>query len=121
MGKCLIRHTNKAVFISEVVMSYFFGRNGLKNATLIPNGVDTNVFFPADEKKRFAIRQELGLSDTKPLFLFVGRFVEKKGLHILRELASQFSSVNWIFAGWGRDLDPENWKLSNVTVFHGRS
>ena len=46
--------------------------------------------------------------------LFVGRFVEKKGLPLLHDLAAAFPQIEWIFAGWG-GLDPTTWKLPNVT------
>ena len=59
------------------------------------------------------------MQNTQPL-LFVGRFVEKKGLGILHKLASKFLSVHWLFAGWG-SLDPELWKLPNVKVFRNRN
>jgi glycosyltransferase involved in cell wall biosynthesis len=86
---------------------------------MIPNGVDIEIFVPAKEQQRQSIRDELGLPPEKPVFLFVGRFVEKKGLPILQQLAQRFQSVHWAFAGWG-SLDPSLWELPNVTVFRDR-
>jgi len=54
------------------------------------------------------------------LLLFVGRFVEKKGLPLLRQLAQRMPEATWVFAGWG-PLDPERWGLPNVKVVRGRS
>jgi glycosyltransferase involved in cell wall biosynthesis len=45
--------------------------------------------------------------------LFVGRFVEKKGLPLLRELARRAPSDLFVFVGWGPD-DPARWGLANV-------
>jgi glycosyltransferase involved in cell wall biosynthesis len=45
--------------------------------------------------------------------LFVGRFVEKKGLSHLRRLAQQFPEVQWVLIGWGPE-DPSQWRLPNV-------
>ena len=45
--------------------------------------------------------------------LFVGRFVERKGLKILRLLVELFPECFWVFIGWG-PLNPANWKLPNV-------
>jgi glycosyltransferase involved in cell wall biosynthesis len=45
--------------------------------------------------------------------LFVGRFVEKKGLKHVHRLASVFPTCTWILIGWGRE-SPERWGLPNV-------
>lgn len=45
--------------------------------------------------------------------LFVGRFVEKKGLHIIKALAAQFADVDWVLAGAG-PIGPTTWRLANV-------
>lgn len=47
------------------------------------------------------------------MLLFVGRFVEKKGLPLLKELARRFPDCAWAFVGWGPD-DPALWGLPNV-------
>ena len=78
---------------------------------------DQNIYFPVEDKERIKIRQQLGFTNETLLFLFVGRFVEKKGLHILQKLASAFQFVNWVFIGQGH-FDPGKWKLSNVSVFY---
>jgi glycosyltransferase involved in cell wall biosynthesis len=48
--------------------------------------------------------------------LFVGRFVEKKGVETLRRAAALRPGVTFAFAGWGV-IDPAAWGLSNVRVF----
>jgi len=73
-------------------------------ADLVQNGVDTASFYPASRRE-----------SAKPRLLFVGRFVEKKGLPILRELAGRLPQAQWHFAGWGA-LDPARWGLPNVSV-----
>ena len=60
-----------------------------------------------------ACRVELGLPINKRIMLFVGRFVEKKGLPILRSLAECFPECEWIFIGWGPE-EPTAWGLANV-------
>ena len=121
LGRFLFGKTNQVVFCSEVVQKYWFSINThfRQPPQMIPNGVDTSVFVPAKEPERKTIRRELGLPEEKFVFLFVGRFVEKKGLHILRQLASRFDSTHWVFAGWG-PLDPKLWNLPNVSVFYDR-
>ncbi|HEY3797818.1 MAG TPA: glycosyltransferase family 4 protein [Caulobacteraceae bacterium] len=107
---------DQVVFISQFVSDYF-GRLKLRAAPrLIFNGVDTAVFRPplADEKAE--ARARLGLEG--PVALFVGRFVEKKGVGLIRPLAEARRDITFAFAGWGV-IDPAAWGLPNVRVFEG--
>lgn len=45
----------------------------------LANGVDTGLFHPANQYEKMAAREEFGLSHDKPVVLFVGRSVPKKG------------------------------------------
>lgn len=118
-GRLVLGGATQVVFISDSVRRYFerFVRFRAP-PLLLANGVDTAVFRPAD--KRQALRTELKVPEGALLFLFVGRFVEKKGLRVLHELAMRLQHVRWVFAGWGK-LDPERWALPNVNVIRGRS
>src|SRR4051812_6257463 len=109
------------VFVSETVRRYFAGFVRFTLPPLVvPNGVDPEVFHPAADEERARLRAGLGVAPGTPLLLFAGRFVEKKGLPLLRRLAARIGEAHWLFAGWGRD-DPEAWRLPNVTVLRGRS
>lgn len=117
LGTFVLQQANRVVFISEVVQQYFSQRVRFRHPPLmIANGLDGEIFFSIDEQKRQFLRREYGFSTEKPLFIFVGRFVEKKGLSILQELAQRFPEIDWIFAGWGA-IAPESWNLDNVFVF----
>jgi glycosyltransferase involved in cell wall biosynthesis len=102
------------VFISPRVREYFarFVRFRIPPLDL-PNGVDTEFFHPATEEERRNLRQRLRWPADKPVFVFAGRFVEKKGLLVLREVARQLPDCEFVFAGWG-PLDPRGWGLANV-------
>jgi glycosyltransferase involved in cell wall biosynthesis len=84
-----------------------------------PNGVDAAVYAPGG-----AVADHPAIADVRRaggrVFLFVGRFVEKKGLSVLRELAAAFPDDLWVFAGQG-PLDPARWGCSNVLVVRGES
>ncbi len=54
---------------------------------LVPNGVDTTIFFPRD---RSEMRKKLGLPEDRPLVLFVGRLEPQKGVE---ELLLAFEDV----------------------------
>jgi glycosyltransferase involved in cell wall biosynthesis len=121
LGRIVLGGATRVVFVSDTVRRYFQGFVRFKSPPLlIANGVDTAIFHPVDERERARLRAELGVAAGTPLFLFVGRFVEKKGLPTLRELAARLTHARWIFAGWG-PLDPERWSLPHVTVMRERS
>jgi glycosyltransferase involved in cell wall biosynthesis len=106
----------RVVFVSAVVREYFHsGRPvGASRHLLIPNGFDPVRFHPAQDAERERVRASLGIGEG-PALLFVGRFVEKKGLALLRELARERPAWQWIFIGSG-PLDPDAWGFSQVRV-----
>jgi len=120
-GRIVLGGATQVVFVSDSVRRYFEGFARFRAPPLlVGNGVDLAVFHPVDEARRNRLRAELGVPEPAPLLLFVGRFVEKKGLRVLRELAARLPQARWIFAGWGT-LGPERWSLPNVAVMRGRS
>lgn len=70
-------------------------------ATVIPNGIDTDVFAPTGQPRDGSL-------------LFVGRFVAKKGIEIVREMARSMPDRRFVLAGYGT-IDPREWPESNVT------
>ena len=121
LGRLVLGRAERAAFVSEVVRGYFARFVRFRTPPLlVPNGVDTRIFHPTEPAARAALRQALGVPAGQPLLLFVGRFVEKKGLPLLEELARALPEARWVFAGWG-PLDPEAWRCANVTVARERS
>jgi alpha-maltose-1-phosphate synthase len=117
----ILAAANQVVFISEATARAFADVNFRRPPRLIFNGVDTAIFHPAISiAERTAARRHFGLPLDRPVALFVGRFVEKKGLNILELAARMEPDTIWIFAGWG-SLDPRTWGLPNVHVFSGLS
>lgn len=119
IGRLIVSRAERAVFISRAVESYFGGFCKYKNAPkYIANGVDGTIFREVDANARQQLRSVLGVAGDQLVFIFVGRFVSKKGLPVLRELVMAFPEVLWIVAGHG-PLDPEQWRLSNLRVIRG--
>jgi glycosyltransferase involved in cell wall biosynthesis len=82
----------------------------------IPNGVDSSLFAPVDDVSRQKIRGELlGTDSARTVFIFAGRFVEKKGLSVLRRIAAAMPDKVFVLIGQG-PVDPTTWDLENVRV-----
>ena len=117
----ILRRADRAVFISSITQRHFANIKWNNPPAIIFNGVDTAIFSPlsngTDIKRA---RQNFGLPVGGPVALFVGRFVEKKGLHVLERVAREHPDIVFAFAGWG-DVDPSKWNLPNVHVFSSLS
>jgi glycosyltransferase involved in cell wall biosynthesis len=114
LARAVLGGCDQAVFVSPRVLRYFAGLCRYRRPPLhLANGVDVGLFFPVAPDQRARVRARLGLADGCRVRLFVGRFVEKKGLPLLRELARRAPSDLFVFVGWGPD-DPARWGLANV-------
>ncbi len=125
IGKWMLNGAAEVVFVSDEVRRYFARILGEKTTHLVPNGVKSEMFSPLDENERHDLRarlcQELGWSDRASIALFVGRFVEKKGVPLILELVRKCSEIGWVLAGHGT-LEPgsEARKQPNLRVLKGR-
>lgn len=120
LGRIVLGRANRVVFISKVVRDYFHRFISFRTPpVLIANGVDSATYAVATEPNHLAARRQLDLAERDPVCLFVGRFVEKKGLLILKDLARTSPEVTWLMAGWGPQ-DPAGWQLANVRVLRGK-
>jgi glycosyltransferase involved in cell wall biosynthesis len=120
LGRLVLSTAERVVFISPAVRDEFSRFCRFRDVpACIPNGVDTSLFNPqgplADDPAIAAARGQ-----GRRVFLFVGRFVAKKGLPILRELAAACADDLWLFAGRG-EHDPDSWGLPNVLVVRDKS
>jgi len=114
LGRLLLGGCSAGVFYSEAVRSYFERFVSFRRPPAwIINGLDKKRFFALGNLDRTALRVRLGWPAEAPVMLFVGRFVEKKGLTVLRDLAASFPECRWVFIGWGPN-DPARWGLGNV-------
>ncbi len=114
-GWLVLGRAQAVVFISLVVKAYFERLLGRRTEfTYFPNGVDTTVFRPGELAKG-ELRSRLGLDPARPVLLFVGRFVPKKRLPVVRALAAARQDWQWCLIGEGPE-DPRSWRLPNVQV-----
>jgi glycosyltransferase involved in cell wall biosynthesis len=97
----MLRSADRLVFISDTVRQDLLGEPARRDYRLVFNGVDRAIFHPAAAP-----------SATGPI-LFVGRYVEKKGLAVIRALATQRPDLTFHLAGSG-PIAPSLWGLANV-------
>jgi glycosyltransferase involved in cell wall biosynthesis len=122
LGRLILGRASQVIFISPRVKALFQRFTDFRSAPAYwPNGVNTQIYTPVTPTERLARRAALGVSDGQPVVLFVGRFVEKKGLPFIRQLASAQPDWHWWFAGWGPagPNNPESWQLPQVLVWRG--
>lgn len=106
---------NRVVFISDTTRRAFATVRTRKPPLLLFNGVDRATFHPGPSDAR----AELGIAAQERMLLFVGRFVEKKGLAVIERVARVRPDWRIVLAGRG-PIDPRRWGLANVTVASGR-
>lgn len=103
------------VFISQTVREELLGTPPRRPSRLVFNGVDHRVFHPFVRETVAVTRARWGLPEDAPLAIFVGRFVDKKGLSVIKCLAAQRPEVHFALLGKG-PIDPAAWELGNVHV-----
>lgn len=114
LGRITFGAATRAVFISANVRS-FFHLDRCTKARLIFNGIDIDRFTALAPAQRRETRTRLGFPDRRRVALFVGRFVRKKGFHILEALTHRLPEVLWVFVGSGPE-NPAAWRRENVVV-----
>lgn len=121
VGSWSMRRATQVVFVSAAVQAYFSRFVAWKRPPiLIPNGIGGEAFRPVCEARRTELRFRHGIPQNNPVFLFVGRFTEKKGLPMIKKLIGSLRDVQWIIVGHGED-EPEQWGFGNLRVYRDLS
>ncbi len=116
--KAVYRAIGRMIFaFAETIIVYnrnvrtFLEKEGVPTGKIIElrNGIDTNTFCPIDRALRKEKRQALGLPADRPLALFVGRFVPKKGF--TEVYGARDPKYDLVFVGSGNF--PEEYKKTN--------
>lgn len=102
VGKIVINSSKKIFVLNPDVKRYI---SGITNSPVafFRNGVDTNMFHPVNTRKQTQLRKKYKLPVNRKLVLFVGRFVQKKGLDLV--LKSKEPSFDLVLVGSGV-IDP---------------
>lgn len=109
----MLRAADERVFISDTVREELLGVPPRLPSTLLFNGVDAAIFHPTEAPAAPVAVARIGVSPAARRVLFVGRYVEKKGLKIVRALAALRPDLAFILVGSGV-IRPGEWDLANV-------
>lgn len=105
---------DERIFISDTVRHELLGTPPRLACQLIFNGVDSAVFHPPEVRVSHHPIPNLTNDISSPRkILFVGRYVEKKGLTVLRALAEARPDLRFHLVGSG-PIRPSEWRLDNV-------
>jgi rhamnosyl/mannosyltransferase len=103
LGRAVLRAATRVVL--ETASAEAIGRRLLgyraERCERIPYGVDVERFRPPTAPERADARAGLGLSADRAIALFVGRFVEKKGVHVLPDVVRLCPDIDFLFVGDG--------------------
>lgn len=95
----------------EIVSEWDSNRVPRNKIHLIPNGVDTNRFTPADVGQKTFLREKLKLPQNATIAIFTGRLVSYKGLPLLlkvwKKIQCRHENALLLLAGTG-GLDIHN-------------
>jgi glycosyltransferase involved in cell wall biosynthesis len=109
----MLRGADARVFISDTVRRDLLGNDSNQDAELLFNGVDTTIFHPAQGTQATPVALSGIHLPASRRILFVGRYVEKKGLAVIRALASSRPDLEFFLVGTG-PIQPAEWRLPNV-------
>jgi glycosyltransferase involved in cell wall biosynthesis len=110
----MLHAANIRVFISNTVREELLGVDSRLSSALLFNGVDKEIFRPSNtEVGPPDCVSKIAIPANSRRILFVGRYVEKKGLSVLRALAAQCPNHSFFLVGSG-PIQPSSWGLTNV-------
>lgn len=89
MGDQIFRHARHVICYNPIV-SGFLKTRGVKSDKITQNinGIDTRFYSPASTREKVLLRKKFGYDPQKPLILFVGRLVPKKGYDMVAAATS---------------------------------
>ncbi len=117
MARWGIHHGMILTFVGLAVKDWFLEHARLPpdRVAWTPVGVDQQDFHFVDDGERRHYREKWGCGGPGLNVLFVGRFYEKKGLPLLRDVATQCPGIRFTLLGGG-PLDPAGWGLPNIRI-----
>ncbi len=117
IGRIMFAAADKLVFITSNVRDGMSHVNPKVKYEVVPLGVDTDFYAPIPRQNRELLRKKISGDPSKPLILFVGRMVERKGVHLIRPIIEHHGEWHWVLVGRPDDFNPAEWSMRNLTYF----
>lgn len=116
IGKFLFQKAAGIVVYNSNVKDYLLSL-GIDEKKIVQthNGVDTTFFSPNSTGDTVALKKKYGLPTDRPVILFVGRLVHKKGF----DLVAQANSTDYTILIVGTGTVPAKLKKLKNVVFYG--
>jgi phosphatidyl-myo-inositol dimannoside synthase len=121
IGRLMFTTASKVVFITKNVRDNMQYINPARMQEIVHLGVDTDFYSPLPGSERIRLREELTGNSNIPIILFVGRMVERKGVHLVQPLIAKYQEWHWVLVGRPDDFNPGEWDYSNLTYINSAS
>jgi glycosyltransferase involved in cell wall biosynthesis len=104
-------------FVGAAVREWFLEHSGIPESKVFmtPAGIDQDTYRFVDDKDRAAFRAKWKVDSAALNVLFVGRFYDKKGLPLIRDIAARCPNVRFTLVGNG-PVNAAAWALPNVRI-----
>ncbi|HET6873881.1 MAG TPA: glycosyltransferase [Acidimicrobiales bacterium] len=108
VGRSVLRGAERVVVYNSRVRDFVVSRGVEPERVLLHhNGIDGERFTPATAEEKVELRRRHGIRADRPVVVFVGRLVPKKGFDIVVEAASPTGEWTTLIVGEGAGAPPE--------------
>jgi glycosyltransferase involved in cell wall biosynthesis len=103
VGRATLRGASRVVFATPAAARYVAALLEIlpERTSAIPNGIDTTRFRPVTLAERRTARESLRLPLDRPIVLFAGRLVAKKGIDLVLGVSDHLPGMHFLIVGDG--------------------
>jgi glycosyltransferase involved in cell wall biosynthesis len=103
LGRAILRGASRVVFATPAAARYVATLLPIapERTIAIPNGIDTTRFRSMTSEEGRMARERLGLPLDRPIVLFAGRLVAKKGIELVLGVSDYLPGTHFLIVGDG--------------------
>jgi len=123
MARWSIRRGAWLTFVGKGVRDWFIREAGIPEGRvcMTPAGIDQHQFYYVPDEERSRLRKKWELQYGTLCVLFVGRFLDSKGIPLLKDLIETCPNIHFTLVGSGPRRDPFTWALPNMRILESVS